>query len=109
MSWETIRDIGLMSFVCGSFALFAVTLSRCLDPSKPDEWVQSLSDTWIWSIGDRMMLIGACLAVSGMFFGYLTSMRTEGGLGRAEWVACAAMRLMILSRTSTSLRSDHYP
>jgi hypothetical protein len=73
MSWEPIRDIGLMIFVCGSFALFAVTLSRCLDPPRPDEWIRSFSDSWIWSIGDGLMLIGACLAVSGMFFGYLIS------------------------------------
>jgi hypothetical protein len=62
-----------MMFVCGSFVLFAVTLGRYLDPPQPDEWIRSFSDWWMWSIGDGLMLAGACVVVLGMFLGYLAS------------------------------------
>jgi hypothetical protein len=73
MSWESVRDIGFLMFVCGSFALFAVTLGRYLDPPQPDERIRSIGDSWMWSAGDVLMLAGACLAVLGMFLGYVAS------------------------------------
>jgi hypothetical protein len=71
--WEPIRDTGFMMFVCGSFVLFAVTLGRYVDPPQPYERIRVISDLWMWSFGDGLMLAGACLAVSGMFLGYLAS------------------------------------
>jgi hypothetical protein len=62
-----------MMFACGSFTLFAVTIGRYLDPPRPNEWIRSVSDSWIWSIGDGLMLAGAFLAELGMFLGYLAS------------------------------------
>jgi hypothetical protein len=62
-----------MMFVCGGLVLFAVTLGRYLDPPQPNEWIRSISDSWLWSIGDGLMLAGACLAELGMFLGYLAS------------------------------------
>jgi hypothetical protein len=69
MSWEPIRDIGFIMFVSGGFVLFAVTLGRYLDPPQPDERIRSISDSWMWAIGDGLMLAGACLAVLGMLLG----------------------------------------
>ena len=74
MSWETVRDIGFLVFVCGSLVLFAVALGGYLDPPRPDQWIRTISDQWMWSVGDGLMLAGACLAVLGMFLGYLTSL-----------------------------------
>lgn len=62
-----------MMFVGGGLVLFAVTLGRYLDPPQPNEWIRSISDSWLWSIGDGLMLGGACLAELGMFLGYLAS------------------------------------
>lgn len=62
-----------MMFVGGGLVLFAVTIGRYLDPPRPNEWIRSVSNSWIWFIGDGLMLVGACLAVLGMFLCYLAS------------------------------------
>ena len=64
MLWELVRDIGLFIFVFGGVVRFAVTriFHRRMD----------VADTRrMNTIGDGMMLAGACLAVSAMFVGYL--------------------------------------
>jgi hypothetical protein len=52
MSWELMRDIGFIMFVCGSLMLFAVTLGRYLEPPQPDAWIRYISDSWMWFVGD---------------------------------------------------------
>jgi hypothetical protein len=73
MSWELMRDIGFIMFVCGSLMLFAVTLGRYLEPPQPDAWIRYISDSWMWFVGDGLMLVGALCAVMGIFLGYLVS------------------------------------
>ncbi len=65
MSWELIRDVGLILFIGGGFLLFAISAGRYLDPPQANEKVRALVDSWIWSIGDGMMIAGACLALLG--------------------------------------------
>jgi hypothetical protein len=72
MSWEYIRDIGLLMFVSGGMLLFAVALGQYFDPPQPGAWIRSIFDSWMWSTGDVLMIGGACLALVGIVVGYLT-------------------------------------
>ena len=72
MSWEVIRNIGLIMFVCGSIVLFAIMLGQYFDPPQPDAWIRSIAESWMWSVGDGLMVAGACLALMGFVVGYLT-------------------------------------
>ena len=72
MSWESIRDIGLLMFVSGGMLLFAVALGQYFDPPQPGAWIRSIFDSWMWSTGDVLMIGGACLALVGIVVGYLT-------------------------------------
>jgi len=44
MSWESIRDIGLLMFVSGGMLLFAVALGQYFDPPQPSAWIRSIFD-----------------------------------------------------------------
>ena len=66
MSWELLRDIGLIMFVFGCVVFIAVTITRYQNPQRPKA-------SWARSIGDGMMRGGACLAVIAMSIGYLVS------------------------------------
>ncbi len=67
MSWELIRDVGLTIFIVGGFfLLFAVTFARHLDPPQTSEKVRALVDRWATSLGDKLMIAGAGLALPGM-------------------------------------------
>ena len=71
MSWVLIRDEGVIMFICGSLMLFAVTLGRYLDPPQSDASIRIICDSWIWFVGDGLMLLGAFVALIGTFLGYL--------------------------------------
>ena len=66
MSWEYMRDIGLIMFVSG--ALVAFGLSRILHRQLGSAKVALMA-----TIGDAMMLFGACLAVTAMVIRFLVS------------------------------------
>jgi hypothetical protein len=70
LSWEVIRSLGLVMFVCRSIVLFAAKLG---DPPQRGAWIRPMSDSWMWSAGDGLMVSGACLALMAMIVGYLTS------------------------------------
>lgn len=72
MSWNVIRSIGLIMFVCGSIVLFAVKLGQHFDPPQPDAWIRLIAESWMRSGGDGLMVAGACLALLGIAVGYLT-------------------------------------
>ncbi len=78
MSWELIRDIGLITFIGGGFLLFAISTSRYLDPPQKNGKLRVLVDSWMWSICDGMMIAGACVALLSMAgeFAQLHYMRT---------------------------------
>ena len=71
MSWELIRDAGFIMFICGSLMLFAFTLGRYLEPPQSDASIRIICDSWIWFVGDGLMLLGAFVALIGIFLGYL--------------------------------------
>jgi len=71
MSWVLIRDEGVIMFICGSLMLFAVTLGRHLEPPQSEASIRIICDSWIWFVGDVLMLLGAFFAVIGIFLGYL--------------------------------------
>ena len=71
MSCALIRDVGFIMFICGSLMLFAVALGRYLEPPQSDESIRIFCDSWIWFVGDGLMLLGAFFAVMGIFIGYL--------------------------------------
>ena len=71
MSWVLIRDVGFIMFICGSLMLFAVTVGRHLEPPQSDASIRTVCDSWIWFLGDGLMLLGAFFAVIAMFIGYL--------------------------------------
>ena len=73
MSWALIRDVGFVMFICGSLMLFAVTLGRYLDPPQSDASIRIICDSWIWFVGDGLMLVGAFIAVMAILGGYLVS------------------------------------
>jgi hypothetical protein len=73
MSWVPTRDVGFIMFVCGSLMLFAVTLGRYLDPPQSDASIRIICDSWIWVVGDGLMLVGAFVAVLAILGGYLMS------------------------------------
>jgi hypothetical protein len=77
MSWEGIRSIGLIMFVSGGIVLFAVLLGQYFDPLKQDARIRSMTESWMWSAGDGLMIIGACVALIGLVGGYLTSVSTD--------------------------------
>lgn len=83
MSWEVIRSSGLIMFLCGSIVLFAVLLGQYFDPPKQDARIRSISDSWMWSAGDGLIIIGACVALMGFVGGYLTSVSTDPQLTSA--------------------------
>jgi hypothetical protein len=66
MSWEFMRDLGLVIFAAG--ALVAFGLSRILYRQLGSANVALMA-----TIGDAMMLAGACLAVTAMVIGYFIS------------------------------------
>jgi len=66
MSWEFMRDLGLVIFAAG--ALVAFGLSRILYRQ-----LGSANVALIATIGDAMMLAGACLAVTAMVIGFFIS------------------------------------
>ena len=65
VSWEFMRDLGLIIFAAGG-ALVALGFSRTLFRE-----LGATNVTLITTIGDVMMLAGACLAVTAMVIGYL--------------------------------------
>ena len=71
MSWALIRDMGFIIFICGSLMLFAVALGRYLELPQSDASIRIICDSWIWFVGDRLMLVGAFFAIIGIFLGYL--------------------------------------
>jgi len=77
MSWEVIRSIGLIMFLCGSIVLFAVLLGQCFDPLKQDAQIRLTTDSLMWSAGDGLMIIGACVALMGFVGEYLTAASTD--------------------------------
>jgi len=64
MSWEFLRDLGLIVFSCGAVAVFGLRrlLARRLS---------SADAVFVATIGDAMMLAGASVAVTAMAVGYL--------------------------------------
>jgi len=66
MSWETLRDLGLIAFVTGALVTFG--LSRVFHRQ-----LGAVNAALMSTIGDAMMLAGACLAVTAMVIGYLAS------------------------------------
>ena len=66
MSWELMLDIGLTIFAFGAVSFFALSKIR-----SPVPELQFLNPFWIRTIGDGMMLGGACLALIAMLMGYL--------------------------------------
>jgi len=42
MSWESVRDIGLLMFLSGGMLLFAVMLGQYFDPPQPGSWIRSI-------------------------------------------------------------------
>lgn len=66
MSWEFMRDLGLLIFAAG--ALVAFGFSRILHRQLGTANVALMA-----IIGDAMMLAGACLAVTAMIIGYFIS------------------------------------
>ena len=73
MSWVLIRDVGFIMFICGSLMLFAVTLGRHLDPPQSDASIRIICDSWMWFVGDGLMLVSAFVAVMAILGGYLVS------------------------------------
>jgi len=73
MSWVLIRDEGVIMFICGSLMLFAVTLGRYLDPPQSDASIRIICDSWMWFVGDGLMLVSAFVAVIAILGGYLLS------------------------------------
>jgi hypothetical protein len=66
MTWEMLRDLGLVLFAAGAIAAFL--LSRVLQRQ-----LGTANVALIATIGDAMMLEGACLAVTAMAIGFLVS------------------------------------
>lgn len=66
MPWEFMRDLGLVIFAAG--ALVAFGLSRILYRQLGSANVALMA-----TIGDTMMLAGACLAVTAMVIGFFIS------------------------------------
>ena len=66
MSWELVRDMGLIIFVFGG-------LVRLLMSTIFHQRMGITNAAWMNTIADRMMLVGACLAVIAMLVGYLMS------------------------------------
>jgi hypothetical protein len=60
-------------FICGGLMLFAVTLGRYLEPPQSDAAIRIICGSWIWFVGDGLMLVGAFVAVMAIFSGYLVS------------------------------------
>jgi hypothetical protein len=77
MSWEVIRSIGLIMFVCGGIVLFAVLLGQYFDPLKQEARIRLTTESLMWSVGDWLMMIGACVALMGFVGGYLTAASTD--------------------------------
>ena len=73
MSWALIRDMGFIIFICGSLMLFAVALGRYLEPPQSDATIRIICDSWIWFVGDGLMLVSAFVAVMAILGGYLVS------------------------------------
>ena len=67
LSWEFMRDFGLVVFAAGGgLVAFGFSFSRILIRELGPPNV-----TLMTTIGDAMMLAGACLAVTAMGMGYL--------------------------------------
>lgn len=63
MVWQFLRDLGLITFVVGTGG---VAIGRLLRSRVPLPDVELLH-----FVGDRVMIVGACVAVSAMVIGYL--------------------------------------
>jgi hypothetical protein len=68
MSWEFMRDIGLVIFAAGITAFGLSKISR--------RYLDFSNAALVATIGDAMMLAGASLAVTAMAFGYLVPAET---------------------------------
>jgi predicted transporter len=67
LSWEFMRDLGLVVFGVGvAFVAFGFSFSRIASRAGSAPNV-----TLMTTIGDAMMLAGACLAVTAIGIGYL--------------------------------------
>lgn len=66
MTWEVLRDLGLVMFAVGAIAAFV--LSRVLQRQLGTANVAIMA-----TVGDAMMLVGACLAAGAMAIGFLVS------------------------------------
>ena len=73
MSWALIRDVGFIMFICGSLILLAVTVGRYLEPPQSDASIRIICDSWMWFVGDGLMLVSAFVAVMAILGGYLVS------------------------------------
>ena len=65
ISWEFMRDLGLVIFVVG----IVLVVSRFTRIFLRE--LGAANVTLMATIGDAMMLAGACLAVTAMVIGYL--------------------------------------
>ena len=66
ISWEFMRDLGLVLFAAGgALVAFGFSFSRILLRELGPPNVALMT-----TIGDAMMLAGACLAVTAMGMGY---------------------------------------
>jgi uncharacterized membrane protein len=66
MPWDLIRDVGLTIFIVGGLLRLAVSFARYLDPPQKDEKIRVLIDCWVYSIGDGLMIVGACFSLLGL-------------------------------------------
>ena len=64
MSSELLRDLGLVIFAAGAILAFGLCRILSRYPGSPDVALMA-------TIGDAMMVGGACLAVTAMTIGYL--------------------------------------
>ena len=69
MSWEFLRNVGLVAFVWGGVVVLAVFLLRRFLTRH----FTSPNVAFVATLGDAMMLAGASLAVTAMAAGYLVS------------------------------------
>jgi hypothetical protein len=47
-------------------------LGQYFDPPQPDAWIRFIAESWMRSVGDGLMVAGACLALMGIVVGHLT-------------------------------------
>ena len=69
MSWEFLRNFGLLVFASGGLIVFVVFAFRRF----LFRYLASPDVAFVATIGDAMMLAGASLALAAMAIGYLVS------------------------------------